>query len=480
MTTPLVTLFASQLASTKRERLCATLRQAIAHGALKQGERLPSSRLLATDLALSRVTVEAAYQQLESEGYLTRQTGKGTFVAIKIAPPLARLTHTRQPIKLSRRGQQVVSTGGCQDPPFPYAFAAGSPELRAFPHQLWQRISATQQRRHGASVMRYGDPQGYLPLRNAIAHYLAQSRGVICQAEQVMVLTSSQQALHMLALALLDPGDQVWLENPCYPGARHAFISAGANLTPLVMDADGARVQQGQPKLIYLTPSHHYPSGVSMGLSRRLAWLNLAQAQHSWLVEDDYDSEFWYHDRPMPALQGLDRAGRVIYLGTFSKSLFPSLRLAYLVVPPALVEPLCKLRSVIDGHSALLPQAITADFIEQGHFSAHLRLMRQLYHSRRDLLLEQLHSRLAERLTPISSSGGLQLTVKLNDGDDGVLAQQARQQGLLLPRLAPLYAPSSTAQQGWILGFSALERAEIIEGVNTLSRVLYSDGQSLA
>jgi len=473
ITAPLLALLASQQTGTRRERLSASLRQAIAQGTLQKGQRLPSSRLMAQDLGLSRVTVEAAYSQLESEGYLLRKVGQGTFVAIAMFTDAKPVAATPGILALSQRGQQIVATGGCQDPPFPYAFAAGSPELRAFPHALWRRITASQQRQHGEKLMRYGDPQGYLPLRQAVARYLAQSRGVRCDAGQVMILSSSQQALQMIALLLLDAGDSVWLEDPCYPGARNAFITAGAQLSPLSLDHQGAQLTAGTPRLVYLTPSHQYPTGVTMSLERRLQWLNFATTRQSWLIEDDYDSEFYYGGMPMPAMQGLDNAGRVIYLGTFSKVLFPSLRLAYMVVPPALVEPLRRLRSVIDGHSAQLPQAITADFIDNGHFAAHLRLMRQLYHSRRDLLLEQLTLKLSDRFLPLDNHGGLQLTVRLTRGDAQQLSAQAAARGLLLPTLAPLCIRQSAPQQGWILGFSALERTEIIQAVDKLAQLDY-------
>lgn len=473
ITAPLLVLLASQQAETRRERLSATLRQAIALGTLQKGQRLPSSRLMAKDLGLSRVTVEAAYSQLESEGYLLRKVGQGTFVAITMIADEKPAPLRSATLALSQRGQQIVATGGCQDPPYPYAFAAGSPELRAFPHAVWRRITASQQRQRGEQLMRYGDPQGYLPLRQAVARYLGQSRGVRCDAGQVMIISSSQQALQMISLLLLDINDTVWLEDPCYAGARNAFITAGARLSPLALDYQGAQLGSGTPKLVYLTPSHQYPTGITMNLERRLQWLNFAAASQSWLIEDDYDSEFHYDGMPMPAMQGLDKAGRVIYLGTFSKVLFPSLRLAYMVVPPALIEPLCRLRSVIDGHSAQLPQAITADFMDNGHFAAHLRLMRQLYHSRRDLLLEQLALKLGDRLLPADSHGGLQLTVRLTSGDAQQLSMQAASRGLLLPTLAPLCNGQCAPQQGWILGFSALERAEIIQAVDKLAQLNY-------
>lgn len=461
-------LYATQTGATRRDRLCGALRQTISEGSLPAGSRLPSSRLLAAELKLSRVTTEAAYGQLESEGYLHRKTGQGTFVAITVRAPAASRSAAALPFTPSARAATVIASGGCQDPPFPHAFAAGSPELRAFPHELWRRLTARQQRVHGNTLMRYGDPQGWLPLRQALSTWLAQARGVRCEPEQLLVLTSSQQALQMLALLLLDSGEEVWMENPGYPGARHAFHSAGARVTGIAVDEQGAIPGDGTPRLIYLTPSHQYPIGPALSLERRLAWLALAEKRQSWIIEDDYDSEFWYDAQPMPAMQGL-APQRTIYLGTFSKSLFPSLRLAWMVVPEPLVTPLIRLRSVIDGHSAQLPQAVTAAFIEQGHYAAHLRLMRQLYHSRRDLLQERLAELLPDQLEVLPCRGGLQMTVLLRKGNEAELTARAAAQQLLLPRLAPCWLNDMPEQQGWLLGFSALERAEIISGVNRLA-----------
>ncbi|WP_256852709.1 PLP-dependent aminotransferase family protein [Pantoea sp. Fr+CA_20] len=470
MTSPLLQLFHHQATGGLRDRLCATLRQWIETAHLQVGQKLPSTRQLATDLALSRVTVEAAYAQLESEGYLRRESGRGSFVAITLPGSSPRVRANRM-ATFSQRGQQMLATGGCQDAPFPYAFAAGSPDLRAFPHPLWRRLTARVQRTAGPDVMGYGDPLGYLPLRRALADYLALSRGVQCEADQVIILTSSQQALQLLALMLVDAGDEIWMEEPGYAGARNAFLSAAARVRGIQVDAEGAVPQPGSAKLMYLTPSHQYPTGVSLSLPRRLAWLDWARRHGSWLIEDDYDSEFHYDDRPAPALHALDNDSRVITLGTFSKSLFPSLRLAWMVVPGPLVAPLGRARSLLDGHSALLPQAVTAEFMQQGHFASHLRLMRQLYHSRRDRLLEQLAQRLTPWLRPFPCPAGLQTTVALVQGDDAALTLQATKVGLLLPRLSPLYGDSAP-QQGWILGFAALTPDEIVAGCDKLVRLL--------
>ena len=470
----LITLFqqSPQAIGTLRDRLCAALRQAIHHGALSVGQRLPSSRVLAGDLNLSRVTVEAAYGQLEAEGYLQRRVGQGTFVAIRIAKSPPPATRTAMP-RLSLRGQQIVHTGGCRDPQNPQAFAAGSPDLRAFPLALWKQLTAQRLRLQGESLLRYGDPQGYLPLREAIAAHVNQTRGVVCDASQVIVLTSSQQALQMIATLLLDSGDGVWMEEPGYAGARNAFISAGAALTPVAVDGDGlcAEPSLPDPRLIYLTPSHQYPTGAALSLARRLALLAQAERQQAWIIEDDYDSEFHYDGLPIPAMQGLDRHGRVLYLGTFSKSLFPSLRLAYLIVPPALVAPFVTARTVYDGHSAQLMQAVTAEFIRQGHFAAHIRYMRQLYHSRRDVLLTEVSEKLSHFATAAPAAGGLQLSVWLPPGREVALSQQARRLGVLTPGLTAQYQTVQAQRDGWLLGFSALTPGEIRSAVERLARI---------
>ena len=471
---PYLALLDQQKAATLRERICAMLRQAIHNGALNLNARLPSSRLLAQDLTVSRVTVEAAYAQLENEGYLTRQIGRGTFVACQFPEKTQRNTPP-PPILLSSRGNQITATGGCNDPLFPQAFAAGSPDLRAFPHQIWRRLIQQRLRLDGEKLMRYGDPQGLPLLRETIAAYLSQSRGVRCHADRIMILTSSQQALHMIALLLCDQDDTVWLEEPGYSGAWQAFRSAGTRTHGIKVDEHGAiPVSEGNPKLVYLTPSHQYPTGGTLSLSRRLAWLDFARRNNCWLIEDDYDSEFHYDQRPQPALQGLASDARVLYMGTFSKVLYPSLRLAWLVVPDALIEPLCRLRSIMDGHSSQLMQAVTADFIQNGHFSAHLRLMRQLYASRRHILCRELENKLEDKLTLLTHQGGLQLTVQLKNGGEQRLTQEAAALGLTLPRLSPLYHQQPRhIQEGWILGYSALQPTEIIQAVDKLARLSY-------
>ncbi len=460
-----------------RERLCAALRDAIRDGTLKHGARLPATRVLAQDLALSRVTVEAAYDQLEAEGYVMRRIGHGSFVAVQASTELAPVKRGRMTSPLitqailSQRGQGMLDTGGCMEPLRLQAFAAGSPDLRAFPHALWRQLTNKRLRQTPEALMRYGDPQGREDLREAIAQYLMGSRGVRCTPGQVLVLTSSQQALQLSATLLLDPGDYVWLEDPGYRGARAAFAAGGAQLVPLLVDGQGLvpDFTLPAPRLIYLTPTHQYPTGHTLSLQRRLALIDYAKRTRCWIVEDDYDSEFLYDSRPTPSLQGLDDGARVIYVGTFSKTLYPSLRIAYAVLPEALVQPMVTVRSVYDGHVAQLAQAVTADFMVQGHFAAHLRLMRQLYRSRRDLLLELIAHRLPWA-QPLNCSGGLQLSVSLPQSTELHLTRKANEHGIATPSLSALYN-GTTANDGWIFGFSALQPREIEDAVAALSKL---------
>ncbi|WP_028456274.1 MocR-like pyridoxine biosynthesis transcription factor PdxR [Chitinilyticum litopenaei] len=474
----LPTLFAdaAQHGQTLQDQLARTLRQALMGGHWPQGSRLPASRQLAGDLGISRATVEAVYARLESEGYLQRRTGAGTFVAVAGTPPAAKSPRAGQAPALSRRGQTIVATGTHTDATTVLPFAAGKPDLQAFPHKLWQKLTQQYWQRDGQRLGLYGDPQGLPALRSAIAAYLAQSRGVVAEPGQIVVLSSSQQALQLIAQLLLDPGATVWLEDPGYLGARNAMLAAGAHAVPVPLDAEGLCWQQlpsdaCRPNLIYTTPSHQYPMGISMSLPRRLALLELASQEGCWIIEDDYDGEYQYDQRPLPALQGLDRAGRVLYIGTFSKVLFPSLRLAYLVVPPDLVEPFVLARAALDGHSAQLWQAVTADFIRNGHFASHLRQMRTLYRSRRDLLVEELRRAFGAAVRPVHAGAGLQFAATVPPGCEQPWTAAGRRAGLTLRPLSVLHL-DEVRQEGWLLGYAALQNSEIRQAVATLAAAL--------
>ncbi|WP_288841681.1 PLP-dependent aminotransferase family protein [uncultured Deefgea sp.] len=471
----LPTLFAaeSQPDLALYEQLSRTLRKAILAGHLPLGSKVPASRVLAADLAISRSTVELAFSQLEAEGYLHRQVGVGSFVAIAAQPKPARPRKTAA--GLSQRGKMMVEAGTCRDATSPFtAFTAGQPDPAAFPRELWGKMTQQRWKKDGERLMRYGDSQGLPELREAIAGYLAQSRGVVCDAAQILVLTSSQQALQLIAQLLIDPNDSVWLEEPGYLGARNALLSAGAKIIPAPVDHDGLNTELSStlspPKLIYTTPSHQYPLGVTMSLPRRMALLEQAAQHNAWIIEDDYDSEFSYEQRPLPALQGLDQQGRVIYIGTFSKVLFPSLRIAYLVLPPDLIPAFVNARAAFDGHTPQLAQAVTADFMHQGHFASHIRQMRVLYRSRRDLLLTALQP-LSGLIQTVNVNGGLQFAVEVDHHREPQWTAAGQAQGLALRSLSQFYL-GERKKSGWLLGYASLSNIQINSAVDTLKKCL--------
>jgi GntR family transcriptional regulator/MocR family aminotransferase len=325
--------------------------------------------------------------------------------------------------------------------------------------------------------MLHGEPEGFRPLREAIAAHLGPARGVRCDWRQVLVFSSTQQALDLTARLLLDEGDGVWLEEPGYLGARVAFDAAGARLHPVPVDAQGLQVDTGRTRaprarLAYVTPSHQYPLGVTMSLPRRLALLEHARASGMWVLEDDYDSEFRYATRPLAAIQGMDAAGRVLYAGTFNKVMFPSLRLAFLVVPQGLVEPFTAARASTEGHTPTLPQAAMADFMDSGHYVTHLRHMRQVYSERRDALLDALRREGNPRLRPGAAEAGMHVTAFLASGcEDLALVERTDARRLGARRLSPLYL-GRKREQGLVLGFSGASPAGLRAAVRELVPLL--------
>src|SRR5258708_25854462 len=353
-----------------------------------------SSTLLTDELGVSRNTVLAAIDQLAAEGYVATRTGSGTFVAQLApetpAPPSRPAGPTRAPgpaAALSERGRALAAAalprslaGG--------AFMPGLADHREFPFALWSRMLAKAWRRPPAALVQPGAAAGELWLRRALADYLGATRGVVCSAEQIFIVHGARQAIDLAARALIDPGDIVCVEEPGWPGLRGTLAASGARLTPLVVDESGLTIAERlQPRLICVSPSHQYPMGVTMSLARRLELIQCAQRSEAWISEDDYDSEYRYGGRPLAALQGLDEDGRVVYVGTFSKVLFASLRLAYLVVPAAIVDTVARVRATLDDYPSAIAQPALAEFIEAGHFAAHIRRMRRRYQLRQELLV---------------------------------------------------------------------------------------------
>ncbi|WP_163990006.1 PLP-dependent aminotransferase family protein [Pyxidicoccus caerfyrddinensis] len=465
-------------------QLYERLREAILSGALAPRSRLPSTRTLSRELGVSRGTVEGAFAQLDAEGFLERRVGSGSVVALpeharlprSVAATPGRRNGVPARSGLSRRGQRLSRDVLPPEPRDVQPFTPCLPALDLFPTRLWGRAVAKQARLLGPESMTAGESAGFRPLREAIAAHLGTARGVRCAWRQVLVLASTQQALDLSARLLLDEGDPVWLEEPGYLGARAAFESSGARVFPVPVDAEGLRVEVGTrrapgARLAYVTPSHQYPLGVTLSLSRRLALLEWARAASAWVFEDDYDSEFRYATRPLAAIQGLDVAGRVLYAGTFNKVMFPSLRLAFLVVPEALVDAFTAARAATDGHAPLLSQAAMAHFMEAGHYAAHLRQMRLAYAERRDALLDALRREAGGWLRPGAAEAGMHVTTFLASGArDEDVVRRAESKRLGARRLSPLYL-GRAAEQGLVLGFSGASPAGLRAAVRVLTRL---------
>ena len=472
-------------------QLYEQLRAGILSGQLKAGSPLPASRRLAAEAGVSRNTVLAAFDQLDAEGYLDRRPGSGTYVADVLperllspnhAPPFVAVTLSESS-GLSARGRAIVETPRMPLPDLTgvpatrTAFQIGLPALGDFPAELWTRTYAARLRQSTADLMRYHDPRGYRPLREAIAAYVATARGIRCTAEQVVVVSGSQQALEFCARLLLDPGDPVWIEDPCYLGTKAALISAGAHMVPIPVDDRGLDVPAGirrepHARLAFVTPSHQFPLGVTLTLERRLALIEWADRSGAWIVEDDYDSEFRYRGRPLAALQAIDRRGRVIYVGTFSKVMFPGLRLGYLIAPAELVDAFAAVHLSTDMHAHLLDQAVLTDFMAAGHFARHLRRMRVLYGKRQQRLVREAHRVLGDRLRLAGSDGGLHLIGWLPDGmaDTSVADRAARRNVHVWP--LSTHCVETPRAPALLLGYAGTTEREITAGVGVLRDIL--------
>lgn len=460
-------------------RIQNAIRRQLGNGSLKAFERLPSTRLLAKELSVARETVELAYQHLESEGYLIRRQGSGTFVSemgAQLATFQASTRKKGRTLHLSERGKKIQHSGKVQDP-VPLPFAAAFPDVRSFPIDLWKRTLSRVSRRLGTNALGYCDPQGLEQLREEVARYLGAYRGVKCGAENVVILTSSQEALLLITTMMLDAGDMLAVEDPCYLGIRSAITVSGAIPLPIDVDDNGMVVENlirrnPVPRGVYVTPSHQYPTTATLSLERRMALVDWAKANRRFIIEDDYDSEYRYDGAPISCIQGLDTSGNVLYVGTFTKTLFPGIRLAYLVAPTHLVPALVGMRTLVDGHSAILNQAVLAEFMATGEFTAHVRRMRQLFKSRRDSFVEA-----AERyLTPFGTlripAGGFQATWYLHDDlkEDDVM-KKAEQSGIALLALSGLFI-RRRGTPGFVLGFAGLTSEECEIAVKRFARIM--------
>lgn len=451
-------------------QLYRAVRQAVLKGALAPGTRLPSTRQLRADLNVSRNTIQAAFDQLIAEGYLTGKQGSGTYVNATLPEHYMRVYKPAQPrLHIVKRPDMPVPLESIPSDitvgEKPKALRACLPSVEEFPLAVWERTRSRALKQEGARLLGYGLSNGYTPLREAIATYLRDGRGVRCEANQVVIVAGSQHGLDLSCSLLVNPGDPVWIEDPGYLGARFCFQRSGAFLIPVPVDREGLNIDLApagaRPKLIYVTPSHQFPTSVTMSLSRRLQLLDYARAHNAWILEDDYDSEFRYHGRPLASLQGLDSSGRVIYIGTFSKAMFPALRLGYLVLPPMLVEAFAKARSLADCHSPLIEQAAAAAFLSEGHLQRHVRKMRNMYWERFQELREQVKRHLDGLISVEDNGSGLH-TVGWLPGtyNDESAAAACDQAGVVTASLSH-YALRPLERKGLVLGFAPYSPARI-------------------
>ena len=444
----------SQTAPIYRQ-LYQRFRESIADGRLRPGDRVPAVRALAAELNLARGTVEAAYQLLIGEGYLTARGAAGTIVTPQLAPVSA--PSQRTPVAPTTYQATHAGTS-------PLALQMGLPALDAFPRKLWTRLAGRQLRQAGVEGLVYPDARGYAPLRAAIASYLGISRGISCHPEQIFVCAGYRACLDLISHTLMRQGETCWLEEPGYFMARSALLEAGAQLVPVPVDDQGLDVAQGiarapDARFAVVTPTHQSPLGVSLSLPRRLALLDWANRQGSWIIEDDYDSEYRYQGKPLPALKSLDQQGRVLYTGTFSKVLFPGLRLAYLVVPAEQTQAFARQADRLHNHCPHLLQATVTAFLNEGHFARHLNKMRGLYASRRQWLVDALHQQFGDRLQINPQAGGMHLVAGLGEGNDIELAQRARTLGIAVEPLSQWYLEAKP-RQGLVMGFTNIASAE--------------------
>lgn len=476
--------------------LYSALRKEILEGRLRPGTRLPATRDLALQYSLSRGTTVTAFEQLKSEGYIQGTVGSGTFVSKVLPDDLLKVRRqlTSVPVepmemtngknghrRLSQFAQRCGLLTGYEQRRF-QAFRANVPAMDLFPIDLWTQLTSRRLRKVSANFLLGCEAVGYRPLREAVAEYLGSSRGVVCAPEQIAIVSGMQEALDLAARLFIDPGDKVGIENPGYVGAVAAFEAAGAKITALPVDEEGVCIDAAQLRgcrLLYVTPAHQFPLGITMSLRRRLDLLKWARASKAMIFEDDYDSEYRYCGKPVPALQGLDCTGQVVFAGSFSKVMFPALRLGYLVVPPDLVDPLAAIKSVSTSHSSLLQQAVLCDFMREGHYGRHIRRMREVYSERQQTLVTEARKHLHGLLDVCTIEAGLQTVGWLQNGMNGIqAAEAAHARGVeVVPLSRYSRAPhhcvwskaNDTAREGLQLGFAAITPAQIRKGVQELA-----------
>ena len=492
------TIILSDWLSTRLERGTAEpmyrqvlrlVQQAILTGQLAPGTKLPSSRTLADDLDVARNTVLRVYDQLTAEGYVLSTTGSGTYVADtrpdtaavrpRSAPAASKPSMTRDALaqqSLSMRGRRLIGRAGVAPKQWG-AFMPGVPDVAEFPARTWSRLQARLWKEANPELLTYAPGGGYRPLRRALSDYLRVARSVKCSPDQIILTTGIHQSMDLAVRLLTDVGDRAWVEEPCYWGARSVLQSAGLELESIPVDSEGLNPRElspaAPPRLAVVTPSHQYPLGMVMSLARRRTLLEYARQHGVWILEDDYDSEFRYGSHPLASLQGLDEAGRVIYVGSLGKILFPGLRIGYMVAPEHLVDTFRTGVAELYREGQLMHQAVLAEFIMDGYLTSHVRRMRALYGERRQILIDAIHSRFGDTLPVMGDEAGLHLVLGLPEGtNDRTVTTAAFEAGVVVRPLSTYYSQESAAQPGLLLGYACVPHERIGPAFDALAKVI--------
>jgi len=462
---------------TLQRQMHDAIRQMVLRGGLRPGDRLPASRELAEMLDVSRVTVSLTYDQLTAEGYLHARRGSGTFVSSQIPDALGETRHRTLPrtvaqarIRLSKYADRLLEEPARrQVPAGAIDLSCFAPDYERFPMAEWRRTLGSRLRRSGKLLFQYaGDAYGYEPLRQAIAAYVAKSRAIRCTSEQVLIVSGSQQALDLCARVLINQGDSVDIENPGYPGSHGVFRAHGARVHTVPVDRDGIVVRQlkAGTRVIYVTPSHQFPTGVSMSLARRMQLIDWARQHDSIVIEDDYDSEYRYHRAPLPALYGLASDVPIVYIGTFSKVMYPGIRLGYLITSATLAHRFAAAKLTMDRHTSLLEQMALADFIEAGLLERHVRRMRRLYQQRRIALVSALDHHFGEAGEILGDQAGMHILVRFKNVER---EPDPARDGVRLTSASKYYFSNAPANE-YVMGFTAVTERALREGVSRLQR----------
>jgi GntR family transcriptional regulator / MocR family aminotransferase len=462
-------------------QIYARLREAILSGSLRGGEKLPSTRDLSEQLGISRTVVLAAYDQLLAEGFAEGRGGSGTYITSGVGTGTAASTAKSVPLRVSRFGRTAAAEWSrmnfaLQTPRsgLPYDFAYGRSDLESFPFAMWRRLLLRCARRARVAELDYGLAAGSMVLREAICTHVRRSRAVVCDASQIVVVNGSQQALDLIARVLVEPGDRIAYEDPSYQGTWEVLRAAGVHLLPIALDRDGldpARIPD-DARIVFVTPSHQFPTGVILPLARRLALLKWAKRRNAIVVEDDYDGEFRYEGQPLESLQGLDREGRVIYIGTFSRTVFSALRIGYLIAPKRLVQAFTAAKWLCDRHTATLEQATLAEFISSGMYERYLRRVRRKNSSRREALMGAIRAHLGNRVEVTGDGSGAHVVLWPKQRiSEKLLISKAAAHGVRVYGIAA-YCLTKPRRTGIMLGYSRMGEAQIREGIRRLGEVL--------